>query len=135
MLGAIETTGVNAVDRHDEARALARSILELRKMRADHLPEAVLSEIAWNILLALFVANADGRHLTGNDVLEAAEAPVPTGRRWISVLRDEDLVIGDGRGNLEDVIGLTAKGISAIEACMIDAQSFLQTRLSRSSAT
>ncbi|MES3151787.1 hypothetical protein [Sphingomonas faeni] len=118
----------------DEATALARSIFELRRMRADHLPEGVLSEIAWNILLALFVADADGRRMTGHDVLAVAEAPVSTGRRWIMALHSERLVIGDGQGHLEDVIGLTPEGISAVEACMIDAQKFLQTRLSRSAA-
>lgn len=119
---------------HDEATALARSIFELRRMRAHHLPEAVLSEIAWNILLALFVADADGHRMTGTDVIAIAEAPVSTGRRWIMALHDEGLVIGDGHGRLQDVIGLTAKGISAVEACMYDAQKFFQTRLPPSAA-
>jgi hypothetical protein len=122
------------LNRHDEATALARSVFELRRMRADHLPQAVLSETAWNILLALFVADADGRRMTGRDVLEVAEAPPSAGSRWIMVLHGEDLVNGDGQGNLDDVIGLTANGISAIEACMVDAQKFLQARLSRSAA-
>lgn len=119
---------------HDEATALARSIFELRKMRADHLPETALSEIAWNMLLALFVADADGRRMTGQDVVEIAEAQASVGERWIMVLHKEGLVIGDGRGRLEDVIALTPRGISAVEACMIDAQQFLQTRFSRSAA-
>jgi hypothetical protein len=122
------------LDRHDEATVLARSIFELRKMRAHHLPDAVLSEIAWNILLALFVADADGRRMTGHDLLEVAEAPKSTGQRWIMALHVEGLVVGDGTGNLDDVIGLTPAGISAVEACMIDAQRHFQTRLSRSAA-
>lgn len=128
MLRCRRTDGGHAVDRHDEARALARSIFELRKMRSDHLPDAALSEIAWNILLALFVADADGHSLTGHDVLAVAEASVSIGQRWITVLHAEDLVVGDKHGHLDDVIGLTSKGISAVEACMIDAQELLQTR-------
>ena len=122
------------MNRHDEATALARSIFELRKMRAHHLPSAVLSEIAWNMLLALFVADADGKRMTGHDLLEVAEAATATGQRWIMALHGESLVVGDGTGNLDDVIGLTPKGISAVEACMIDAQRHFQTRLSRSAA-
>ena len=117
------------MNRHDEATALARSILELRKMRALHLPDAVLSEVAWNILLALFVAAADGRRMTGRDLLKVAEAPASNGQRWILVLHGEGLLVGDGRGNLDDVIGLTPKAISAVESCMIDAQKHFQARL------
>lgn len=121
------------MNRLDEATALARSIFELRKKRADHLPGAVLSEIAWNVLLALFVADADGRRMTGYELLEVAEAPAATGERWIRALHVEGLVVGDGTGNLDDLIGLTPAGISAVEACMIDAQRHFQSRLSRPS--
>ncbi len=123
------------MDRHDEATALARSILDLRKMRAHHLPAAVLSEVAWNILLALFVADADGRRMTGRNLLEVAEVPASSGQRWILVLHVEGLLVGDGRGNLDDVIGLTPKAISAVEACMIDAQRHFQARLAGSTAS
>lgn len=123
------------MSRHDEATALARSIFELRQMRAHHLPAAALSEVAWNILLALFVADADGSRMIGHDVLKVAEIEAPTGQRWIMALHAEGLVIGDGRGNLNDVIALTPTGISAVEACMIDAQRHFQTRPPRSTAS
>lgn len=122
------------MNRHDEATALARSIFELRKMRARHLPGAVLSEIAWNMLLALFVADADGLRMTGHDLLDVAETPASTGQRWIMALHVEGLVVGDGTGNLDDAIGLTPTGISAVEACMTDAQRHFQSRMSRSPA-
>ncbi len=104
-------------------------------MRALHLPDAVLSEVAWNILLALFVADADGRRVTGRDLLKVAEAPESNGQRWILVLHGEGLLVGDGRGNLDDVIGLTPKAISAVESCMIDAQRHFQARLGASATS
>lgn len=36
-------------------------------------------------------------------------------------LHNEGLVVGDGQGHLEDVIGLRPMGISAAETCIIDA--------------
>jgi len=119
---------------HDEAATLARSIFELRKRRARHLPEAALSETAWNILLALFVADADGRRTTGAEVIALAEVAASAGERWVRALHGEGLVIGDGSGNLDDIIALTPAGISAVEACMIDAQEFLQSRMARKAA-
>jgi hypothetical protein len=110
------------MNKHDEAAALARSIFHLRRERVRHLPVAVLSEAAWNLMLAFFIADADGRRITGRQALVDADLSPTVGKRWIVVLHQEGLAIGDGKGDLDDVIGLTPAGLSAVEACMRDAQ-------------
>ena len=114
--------------KHDEAAALARTIFDLRRRRADHLPAEVLGEATWGMLLIMFIADAAGTRLTAYDLFAEATVHPPTGKRWMAVLMEAGLASSDGPCMGTNVVSLTAKGISAIEACMQDASEVMTTK-------
>lgn len=71
--------------------------------------------MAYELLLALFIADSRGERLTGLAALERIGGSSATGRRWIEYLTREELIIGDGDGNLHDPLTLTAKALHALE--------------------
>ena len=112
------------MDVQDEAAALARGIFALRRLRARHLPAELLADVAWLMLLALYVAEADGEAITARDVIRIAEVPVAVGQRWFALFAAEGFVAGGG--DLDDVASLTPRGSAAIAACLVDAQQHLR---------
>ena len=114
--------------KHDEAAALARTIFDLRRRRADHLPAEVLGEATWGMLLIMFIADSAGTRLTAHDLFAEAAIYPSTGKRWMAVLMEAGLASSDGPCLGGNVVSLTAKGISAIEACMQDASEVMMTK-------
>jgi hypothetical protein len=114
--------------KHDEAAALARTIFDLRRRRADHLPADILGEACWGMLLIMFIADAAGTRLTAYDLFAEATVHPPTGKRWMAVLMEAGLASSEGPCMGANVVSLTAKGISAIEACMQDASEVMMTK-------
>lgn len=100
----------------DALAALARAILEVRRDRRRDLPAELFGgEIAYELLLVLFVADSLGRRLTGRTALDEVEGTHAVGRRWIEYLTREELIIGDGDGNLDDTLTLTPRALNALE--------------------
>lgn len=63
----------------------------------------MFGEPAWDILLELFIAAREGRRVTRGNVHAGAEVPQTIAQRWVSILENRGLVIGEG-----DYIGLSA---------------------------
>ncbi len=121
---------------NDEAAQLARSVLALRRKRYEHLPQDLFGEHAWGILLAMFVADAEGKRVTGGDVFASAGCTSASGRRWMAALMEYDLVVGQGPRDDVDIVSLTPSGIHAVERCMQDAQALMGVRkLGKTEAT
>ncbi|SEJ58255.1 hypothetical protein SAMN05428950_10293 [Sphingomonas sp. OV641] len=100
----------------DTLAEFARAILEVRRDRRRELPAELFGgELAYELLLILFIADARGERLTGKSALEQAGGVSAAGRRWIEYLTREKLIIGDGDGNLDDTLTLTAKALNALE--------------------
>lgn len=70
----------------------AMAIYRMRRRRTDHLPSALLGEVGWDMLLDLFVHAVDGKQVSTTSLCHAAEAPIPTGLRWIAILEQHGLV-------------------------------------------
>lgn len=113
---------------HDEAAKLARIVLHLRQRRVDHLPAGLFGESAWGMLLAMFIADAEGRRITAHDLFAQVEASSAQGQRWLRVLMDMGLTASEGPCTGQNIVSLTAQGISAIEACMMDAQQLMGSK-------
>ncbi|OWK29653.1 hypothetical protein [Sphingomonas mucosissima] len=110
----------------DTLAELARAILVVRRDRRRALPAELFGgEIAYELLLALFIADSLGERLTGLAALEQIGGSSATGRRWIEYLTREQLIIGDGDGNLSAPLTLTAKALHALEAWLSRARETL----------
>lgn len=101
--------------RRDEAASLAEAILEFRLSRSDEFPAGMFGEAGWEFLLALFIADAQGRSTTGRRIAERIGAPGPVASRWLRYLAAEGLVDGDGDGNLDDPLVMAPAAIDRME--------------------
>lgn len=70
----------------------ADRIHDARARRALFLPTELLSEPAWDILLALFAATARGGTLSTTRACDASGAPMATALRWLGTLTQLGLV-------------------------------------------
>lgn len=98
--------------------ALARQTYALRRKRASIFgsPE-LFGEPAWDILLDLFIAHAEGKSVSVSSACIGSAAPATTGLRWLGVLADEGLVVreNDADDNRRVLVRLTHTGITAME--------------------
>jgi hypothetical protein len=98
--------------------ALARKTYSLRRKRAMIFgnPE-LFGEPAWDILLDLYIAYAEGKSVSVSSACIGSAAPPTTGLRWLGVLADEGLVLreNDPEDNRRVLVRLSPRGISAME--------------------
>lgn len=79
----------------DDSARYARNMLALRAEQDSLLGVLLRGTIAWDILLVLYVADAEGKRITGRKALKTSGARLEAGKRWLSFLSSEGLVIGD----------------------------------------
>jgi hypothetical protein len=98
--------------------AQARQAYSLRRKRAAIFgnPE-LFGEPAWDILLDLYIAHADGKPVSVSSACIGSAAPPTTGLRWLGVLAEEGLVAreNDADDHRRVLVRLTHAGISAME--------------------
>ena len=82
---------------HPPARQ-ARHILAMRRARQDHLPAILFGEPGWELLLQLYVAEAERHRLSSAQCVALSSSPPSTAARWIKLLVQEGLVIDDSVG-------------------------------------
>jgi DNA-binding MarR family transcriptional regulator len=97
--------------------ALVRRLLEERKLRNQFLPQKVLGDAAWDILLTLYLGWCENRMTAVNLLAEATAAPKTTVLRWTVGLSDLGLVSRVTNANDRRIteVRLTAAGLAAIE--------------------
>lgn len=100
---------------HDRKARLAQAILDNREQRRDGLPPEMFGEFAWDALLHLFIADAASQRLDGHALVERTSCPPSVMRRWLIFMSEQKLVIGDGDGDLSDLLTLSAEALAAIE--------------------
>jgi hypothetical protein len=83
-----------AVAMHDgDLTDFARQIQIGRKQRDRYFDPMLFSNPAWDILLNLFVADADGRAISVIDCCAASTVPQGVALRWLTYLKQEEMVI------------------------------------------
>ncbi|MEA3053996.1 MAG: hypothetical protein QOG72_2899 [Sphingomonadales bacterium] len=81
-------------------RAVAERLYAERRKRDEYFPLGLFGEPAWDLLLALFIAQDDGRHFTLDEAYEAAKIEPRDGPMLIERLINAGLVIrSHNRGN------------------------------------
>lgn len=101
----------------ETAASRASRMYNERRHRAAFLPNELLSDHAWDILLWLFIETKRGRRVTALEASQAANVPEQVGLRWISALRDSDLLTSWwGANQIEQGLMLSDKGYRSLEA-------------------
>jgi len=106
----------------NEAAQIASAILSFRRYRLRALSPDIFGEPAWDLLLEVFVADAEGAPMTARIAAERSETPPSVMSRWLKHLSAKNLVIGDGDGNLDDELTLSGAGMAAIESVLLQAR-------------
>jgi hypothetical protein len=89
----IEDAERGAAAHGGDLNEFARQILAGRKQRERYFDPVLFSNPAWDILLNLFVAGADGRPVTVLDACIASTAPQSVAVRWLSYLKQEEMIM------------------------------------------
>jgi hypothetical protein len=108
---------------NDEAAQLASTILEFRRRRSQVLQCEIFGEPAWELLLELFVADAEGVRLTGKAVAQRSGTSAPVMSRWLQHLAAMRMIVGDGAGDLNDELTLSGTGMAQMEQILSHAGS------------
>jgi hypothetical protein len=98
--------------------ALARKAYALRRKRTAIFGNPDLfGEPAWDILLDLYIAQAEGKPVSVSSACIGSAAPPTTGLRWLGVLADEGLVVreADAEDNRRVLVRLTPAGQAAMD--------------------
>lgn len=103
---------------NDHAASLAAAMLDFRRSRSKILPADLFAEPAWDLLLELFVADAQGRRLTARQVCDRSGISSYVMARWLMHLSQSGFVIGDGNGDLDDLLTLSAGTLAKMEDMM-----------------
>ena len=71
---------------------LARKVSRMRSVRPSYFASELFSEPAWEMLLALLVADSAGYRMTITNVCDSCNAPDSTALRWLDKMKDSSLV-------------------------------------------
>ena len=83
-----------AVAMHNgDLTGFARQIIAGRKQRDRYFDPMLFSNPAWDILLNLYVADAEGRAITVLDSCTVSTVPQGVALRWLGYLKQEEMVI------------------------------------------
>jgi hypothetical protein len=108
---ALKDDGILPSPTLDSSVRQARHILAMRQTRHEYFPDMLFGEPGWDLLLQLFVAEAERRQLSVEQCLGLSTAPASTTTRWIRLLVDQGLVIEE-----EESVILTVTARQALKA-------------------
>ena len=99
-------------------RAVAERLYAERRKRDEYFPPSLFGEPAWDLLLALFIAHDDGRHVSLSEAYDAAKIDPRSGPTLIEKLIAAGLVArSHNRGN---AIVLTDYGTDRLSDYLAD---------------
>ena len=107
------------------ALATARHAYWLRRQRTQIFGSAELfGEPAWDILLDLYIAHAEGKPVSVSSACIGSASPATTGLRWLAVLTEHGLIAreADANDHRRIMVQLTECGVMARERFLMLAQ-------------
>lgn len=90
--GAQEACATVDLFSSSQAARVAQAAIAARARRQKFFKASLFSDPAWDILLELFAAEAEGRRVAISTAGLAANVPLTTAIRWINALQEEGLV-------------------------------------------
>jgi DNA-binding MarR family transcriptional regulator len=122
LLASLADVGSGGLEADDEAMQLrlvniARTSLSVRRRRSDYLHRAMLGEPAYDMLIGLYVAEAEGESLTAARLADRAGVAPSSALRWIDYLAAKELIVREPHPSRKraSVLKLSAKGRAALE--------------------
>lgn len=124
LLELLTTTRSSANETHSRENllAVARFTLTMRQARAEHFSPAMFGEPAWDVLLALYVTQADNPAPAVSSLAKTAGIAITTAFRWVDYLEKKRLIerqrsSDDGRAL---TVALSNNARSRLEAYFTD---------------
>lgn len=104
----------------DTRLAAAKAWKRAGELRHRISPEPIFGDPAWDLLLDLYIARAEGRRVAISNASAAAGVPPTTGLRWIAKLQQLGWIgrIGDVRDGRRAFVFLTDDGVQLIESLL-----------------
>ncbi|WP_054105980.1 MarR family transcriptional regulator [Novosphingobium sp. AAP83] len=104
----------------DELLGEARHQFKTRLLREAHFEGLPFHETGWEILLELYIAEAEGRKLNVTAIGLDGHIPTATLVRWIALLEQRQLLVRqpDTTDRRRTWISLTALGIEKLDFCL-----------------
>lgn len=102
--------------------ATARHAYWLRRQREQIFGSTELfGEPAWDILLDLYIAHAQGKMVSVSSACIGSASPATTGLRWLAVLTEQGLIAreADTHDHRRIMVRLTDKGLIAMERFLL----------------
>ncbi len=97
---------------------LARLVLLTRLEQRSLFGAGVSESDGWEVILVLFIADAEGRRFTVGEVIEELGGEPEATRRRISHLSHSGVIVGDGTGRLGDVVTLAPEAVTNVETML-----------------
>lgn len=101
---------------------IAERVLHHRRQRTTILPPNLFSEHGWEALLHLFIADAKSERRTGDQLAALVGISPRLMTRWVKYLGEQNLIDGDGHGEMEVLLTLSPSGLHTVEQCLSDIQ-------------
>ena len=102
----------------------AENLIRVRGMRAEVFPSDIFDEHAWNMMLRLFVAQANDHALSEGELFTATGTPPGVGQRWLAHLVADGQIEPHAAGG---TIALTPSALERMEGFLRDASATHQT--------
>ena len=116
-----DQTFLNGDARRTDLLALARGIYRDRRVRETFFDkQRIFGEPGWDILLDLYIASFDHTNVTVTSACAAANVPVTTALRWLSLLEKDGLVVRspDARDQRRMFVSLTPRATELMNDCL-----------------
>ncbi|RJF93211.1 hypothetical protein [Sphingomonas cavernae] len=104
----------------DQLLRVAKTAIRMREIQRKYLPASYFDEPALNILLDLYVADAEGRTVYVNDACIASNTPTSTALRWIAILVRDGFAVRtrDAIDARRTILAVTPEGHSALSGLL-----------------
>lgn len=92
--------------------AEVKALVKDRRERDEYFDAYLFADPAWDMLLELFQAQLEQRRVATTNLCDSAAVPHATALRWITTLKQEDLIVceGDRLDGRRKFVSLSAKG-------------------------
>ncbi|AHE53173.1 hypothetical protein [Sphingomonas sanxanigenens] len=87
---------------------IARALLDERRARDTRLGDGIFADPAWDLMLAVYLGERDGRPLSAASLEAASPVPQSTVRRWVRLLVERGILIPSGERDVTVTLGAPA---------------------------
>lgn len=112
----------STLSRHERALERAASVVAMRERRKKFFNASMFGEPAWDIVMALYLAEGRGQSANINVITRAAGVPLTTALRWIDYLENQQLIAREKHPTdlRATIVRLTDKAQKALELFLLE---------------